>query len=157
MANKFHTYFGQIVTDAELNEIHDSLFDAISRFVEDFGFRGIVAGGTVTQHSPTNLTVNVSAPTIVYDQNSNRMQFDAPVNLNLAVDENAAATTVSGSLNEKWLSIFIEFTSTTINESRIHKFDELAHRCFCDWIGLRKLIGGDFNDGTLRCIVCHGG
>lgn len=147
MANKFHTYFGQIVTDTELNEIHDSLFVAISRFVEDFGFRGIVAGGTVTQHSPTNLTVTVSAPTIVYDQNANRMQFDSPVNLNLAIDENSASTTVAGSLNEKWLSIFIEFTSTP-SDPRTDELGATVHYRDIESYRLNVVQGAEAPVGT---------
>lgn len=112
MANKFHTYFGQIITDAELNEIFDALYASVDRFVQDFGFSGIAVGGDVTQHSPLNLSVDVGAPTSVYDQFANRMEFGSPVNVHVNVDENGAATAVTGSLNEKWLSIFIQFTST---------------------------------------------
>lgn len=111
MANKFHTYFGQILTDSELNEIHASLFDAIDRFVQDFGYRGIAFGGAVTQHTPNNLTVDL-APSVVYDQTANRTEFGSPVVVNCALDENGAATAVSSGGNQKWLSLFLEATST---------------------------------------------
>lgn len=112
MANKYHTYFGQIITNSELNEIFDSLFVEVDRFIQDFGYRGIVTGGNVAQHSPTNLSVDIDGPTIVYDQEANRMAFASLTNVPLSLDENGAATPVVGSLNEKWLSLFMEFVST---------------------------------------------
>lgn len=112
MANRFHTYFGQVVTHTELNEIHDALFDGVDRFVEDFGFSGVAAGADVTQHTPNNLSVDVGAPAIVYDQFANRMEFGSPVVVNCSLDENGSSTTVVGGSREKWLSIFIQYTTT---------------------------------------------
>ena len=112
MANKFRTYFGQIITNTELNGMFDALFTAVDRFVQDFGYAGIAAGASVTQHTPNNLTVDVGAPTIVYDQEANRMEFGSPVVVNMAVDENGAPTAVTLAARDKWLSIFIEFVST---------------------------------------------
>lgn len=112
MANKYHTYFGQVITNSELNEIFDALFVEVDRFIQDFGYRGIVTGANVAQHSPTNLSVDIDGPTIVYDQAANRMAFASLTNVNLALDENGAATPVIGSLNEKWLSLFMQFVTT---------------------------------------------
>lgn len=112
MANRFHTYFGQIITNSELNEIFDSLFAGIDRFVQDFGFSGIAAGADVTQHTPNNLTVDVGAPAVVYDQMANRMGFGSPAVVNCALDENGSSTSVIGGSNQKWLALFIEYTAT---------------------------------------------
>lgn len=112
MANKYHTYFGQVITNSELNEIFDALFVEVDRFIQDFGYRGIVTGGTVAQHSPTNLSVDIDGPTIVYDQAANRMAFASLTNVSVALDENGAATPVIGSLNEKWLSLYMQFVTT---------------------------------------------
>jgi hypothetical protein len=112
MANRFHTYFGQIVTPSELNEIFESLFSGIDQFVQDFGFSGVAVGAVATQHTPPNLTVDVSGPAVVYDQMANRMTFGSPVVVNCTLDENGSSTSVVGGSNQKWLSLFIEFTTT---------------------------------------------
>jgi hypothetical protein len=112
VANKYHTYFGQIITNSELNEIFDALFAGVDRFIQDFGYHGIVVGGVAAQHSPLNLTVDIDGPTIVYDQDANRMSFASTVNVNCALDENGASTAVVGGSNSKYLSLFMEFTST---------------------------------------------
>lgn len=110
--NKFTTYFGQIITDTELNEILGELTGGIERFVQDFGYAGIAAGAAVTQHTPNNLTVDVGGPAIVYDQLAQRMSFGSAQVVNCALDENGASTAVAGGSNEKYLSIFIKFVGT---------------------------------------------
>lgn len=107
--NKYQTYFGQIVTDDELNEIFGSFATAIEQFVGDFNYVGIAVGGEVTQNSSPNLSVLVNGPGVIYDQFARRIAWGAPININCSIDENNQPTTVAGSLNEKWLSIFVKF------------------------------------------------
>jgi hypothetical protein len=109
--NKFTTYFGQLITETELNEILGELVGGIERFVQDFGFFGVAAGATIVQHTPPNLTVDVTGPAIVYDANAQRMEWGTSQVVSCSTDENGAAVTV-GSGNEKWLSLFAKFVGT---------------------------------------------
>jgi len=110
--NKFHTYFGQVITDTELNEIFTELTGGIERFIQDFGFFGIAAGAVVTRHEPANMTVDVSGPAILYDQLAQRLSFGSTQVVNCAQDENGVSTAVVGPPNARWLSIFAKFVST---------------------------------------------
>ena len=130
--NKYETYFGQVVTDDELNEIFNSYAEAIESFVEDFGFVGIAVGADVTQNSSPNLTVNVSGPAIVYDQTGHRISFGPTINVNVAADEVNVATAVVSSGNSKWLSIFVKYIETP-SDPRV---DDLGATVF-----FRKLAG----------------
>jgi len=110
--NKFHTYFGQVITDTELNEMLSELTGGIERFVQDFGYFGIAAGAVVTRHEPANMTVDVSGPAIIYDQLAQRLSFGSTQVVNCSQDENGVSTAVVGPSNARWLSIFAKFVST---------------------------------------------
>lgn len=133
--NKYQTYFGQIVTDDELNEIFGSLSTAIEQFVGDFDYVGIAVGGDLVQNTTPNLSVLANGPAIIYDQLSQRISYGAPTNINCAVDENNQPTSVAGGSNEKWLSVFVKFV--TINSDP--REDELGNTIF-----FRKSAGYQF-------------
>lgn len=133
--NKFQTYFGQVVTDDDLNEIFDSFATAIETFIGDFGYAGVAAGGDLIPNSSPNLTVNVTAPLIAYDQSGHRMSFAAPAVVNTVTDENGIATAVLTTGNEKWISIFLEFLETASDP----QIDELGQTVF-----YRRLAGYRF-------------
>lgn len=110
--NKYETYFGQVITDDELNEIFNSLASAIEQFIQDFGYAGIAVGADLTQNPTPNMTVSASAPAVIYDQLGNRISFGASIVVNCGVDEVNAATSVVGNSNAKWISIFIKYVLT---------------------------------------------
>lgn len=109
--NKLHTYFGQIVTNDELNEIFNTVASALEQFIQDFGFSGVVAGGAVGQNSTPNLSVTVVGPTVAYDQFANRILLPT-LNVPISLDENNQPTAVVNAGSEKWLTIFVKFVST---------------------------------------------
>lgn len=110
--NKYETYFGQVITDDELNEIFNSFASAIESFIQDFGYSGIAVGADLVQNPTPNMAVSVSAPGVVYDQFGNRTSFGSALPVNCTADENNATTAVVGTGNSKWLSVFIKYVLT---------------------------------------------
>jgi hypothetical protein len=134
--NKYQTYFGQKITDDELNEIFNSFSAAIEQFVQDFNYVGVAVGADVVQNTSPNLSALVSGPAVIYDQFGNRMSFGAALNVNCAADENNVSTAVIGGGNEKWISIFVKYQLAE-SDPRI---DELGSIVF-----FRKVAGYQFH------------
>lgn len=124
--NKFHPYFGQVITDTELSEILNELTGGFERFIQDFGYRGVAAGAVVTRHEPANFSVDVSGPAILYDNAANRISWGSTQVVNLAVDEIGSPTAVVGIGNEKWLSIFARFVATP-SDPRTSELNETVY------------------------------
>lgn len=107
---RFDFYFGQKVRHSEIDDAFDAVEDAIGTFLQGFGYYGIANGADITEHNPTpNFTVDASGPALVYDQLSQKIAWSAAQNVDCTVDENGAATAVTTSGNEKYLTIFAEF------------------------------------------------
>lgn len=124
--NRYSTYFGQVVTDAELNEIFDSFANSIEEFIQDFGYSGVAVGADVAQNTSPNLSVLVAAPSVVYDQYGRRIAFASQVSVDVTVDEVNQPTAVVNSGNEKWLSLFVAFKEV-LSDPRT---DELGDEVF---------------------------
>ncbi|TMQ13289.1 MAG: hypothetical protein E6J91_18690 [Deltaproteobacteria bacterium] len=70
----------------------------------------MLANAVVSPHAPVpNLTVDISGPGIALDQQGQRIFFSALQNANVAQDDNAVSTEVSGDGKEKVVSIFVKF------------------------------------------------
>lgn len=124
--NKFTTYFGQLVTNDELNGMFGSMWDAIEQFILDFGYFGIAAGGDLTPNSAPNLTVRISTPAVIYDQLGNRINIATSPVVNVVVDENNQLTAVTTSGNARWLSVFVKFKRTDADP----RIDDLGEQVF---------------------------
>lgn len=106
--NRSNFYFGQPVTEAELDQAFDDVDEAFASFLRAFSYQGIVRGAEVTPNSPANLTVVVGAGTI-YDQTQRHIEWFTNQIINCAVDELGQATAVTIPGQEKWLSIFAKY------------------------------------------------
>lgn len=133
--NKFETYFGQIITSDELNEIFASFSTAIEKFILDYGYKGIAVGAELAQNTTPNMSVLVGGPAAIYDQAGNRITWSSPVNVNLALDENNVSTAVTSAGQERWVSVFVKFVSTPSDPRE----DDLGTTVY-----FRKLAGYEF-------------
>lgn len=116
-------YFGQKVTESELDAAFDDVEDAFKKFIAGFDYVGIAAGAEITEHSPTNFTVDANGPAIIYDQNQERIGWSPVQNVDLSLDELGAATVVTGAPNSRWLTIFAEFVRDE-TDARIDGFNK---------------------------------
>lgn len=110
--NRKSFYFGQEVTETELNAAFDDVSAAFGNFLRGFEYVGITKGADIVPNSPPNMTVVASAPATIYDQNQNHIEWLVNQVVNCAIDENGNATAVSGVGNDKWLTIFAEYRET---------------------------------------------
>lgn len=109
MANRRDYYFGQLVTDTELDAGFDGIEQAVFNVVADFGLSGVDSGLAVVQHSPSpNLSVDVASG-VGYDPLGQRCQVPSTQTVDVSQDFNAVTTAVSTPGNSKILSLFIEF------------------------------------------------
>lgn len=134
--NKYTTYFGQVITDAELNEIFSSLSSAIEQFILDFGYNGVAVGGDLAANDIPNLSVNVVGPSAIYDQLGNRISIPTTVNVPVATDENNASVAVVNAGNAKWLSVFVKFKSTD-SDARVNEVGQTVY--------FKHIAGYDFH------------
>ena len=103
-------YFRQKVTEAELDDGFDKVEAAIQQSINDQGFVGSFQGGFMSEKSGTpNLSVDLSAPFVAYDQQGRRIAFAAIENVDITLDENGVSTVVATPGNEKIISLFAEF------------------------------------------------
>lgn len=108
--NRHDYYFGQHVTDAELDEGFDFAEVADRAMMSDEGIFGVCKGFGVAEHSPApNMTVDVAGPGAAYDQLGQRISFPSLQNCDVSVDHNGAGTAVVNPGNEKIVSVFIKF------------------------------------------------
>lgn len=124
--DKYRPYFGQVVTDFDLNEMIQSFYSSIEYFLQDFQFFGIAVGADVTQNPVPSLSINVAGPAVVYDQNGRRIQFNTNQTIDCTSDENSQPTTVLNGANAKWLSIFIKYRGIPTDP----RVDELGEQVF---------------------------
>lgn len=102
------TYFRQLVTDGNVDEWFDLVeADANARTAE-LGFMGVVTGLAVTEHSPNDLTVDVTGGTC-FDADGQRIAVSSTQNVDLSVDSNGSSTAVVASGKTKIVSVFLKF------------------------------------------------
>jgi len=107
--DRFNFYFEQLVGEADMDEVFDFAENADHALMTDNGYTGIVSGLGVTENTVPDLNVIVAIGT-AYDQTGQRIRIGAPQTLDMSVDSNSVSTTVAVNGNEKWLSIFAQFT-----------------------------------------------
>lgn len=110
---RFDFYFEQLVGESDMDQLQSNIEESIWRLMTDQAYFGVTTGYSVVQHSPVpNLTVDVGGPGIAYDQLGRRVYMSGSVALNMSIDSNGSPTTVVTVGNEKWLSVFVQFTRT---------------------------------------------
>lgn len=115
--DRFNFFFRQKVAEAELDAAFDAAEVGLSNFVEAFNYIGIGDGAVASEHSPNNLTIDLSGPAKIYDQSAQLIKWSATQNLDVSLDENGASTAVVSSGNERYVSVFAEFTRA-LSDSR---------------------------------------
>jgi hypothetical protein len=119
MSTRKNFYFRQRVTEAEFDAAFDDLEQADHDLAADLGFVGVLANAVVSPHAPVpNLTVDVSGPGSVLDQQGQRIFFSSLQNVNVAQDDNGVSTEVSVAGKEKIVSVFVKF-DRTLSDPRI--------------------------------------
>lgn len=108
MANRKDYYFRQKVTDTELDAGFTGLEDADRNLAIDFALLGIASGLVVTQHTPNNLTVDVTAG-VAYDVAGQRVRVPSTQNVSVALDNGGVTTDVATPGNSKVVSLFVKF------------------------------------------------
>jgi hypothetical protein len=104
-------YFEQLVGESDMDQLQSNAEEAMQRIMTDQAYFGVTTGYSVVQHAPVpNLTVDIGGPGIGYDQLGRRVAMSSSVTLNMSTDSNGLPTTVVSSGNEKWVSIFVQFT-----------------------------------------------
>lgn len=111
MANLLDFYFEQLVTEGDLDTMQGNLESSDKLRMTDLLYIGIAQGYDVEEHSPTpDLTVDIAGPGFAYDQEGNRVNMPTSQTLDVSVDSNSNPTAVTTPGNEKWVSVFVQFT-----------------------------------------------
>jgi hypothetical protein len=111
--DKHDFYFHEKVTSGTLDTLISRVETAVQNIYQDLGITGIVNGLVVTEHdSPADLTVDITAGQVI-NSNYERVDVTSSVNLDVSVDEDGVTTEVASPGNEKWLSIFADFTTVS--------------------------------------------
>jgi len=119
MSARKQFFFRERVTEGELNSAFDDLENADHHLAADLGFTGVLANAVVSPHAPVgDLTVDVSGPGILLDQQGKRIFFSSLQNVSVAQDNNGVATAVSSAGQEKVVSVFVMF-DRTLSDPRI--------------------------------------
>lgn len=106
--NRHDWYYKQQVTQSEMDELETYIEDAMRDMAGDLYGTGVVAGWTVQQHAPANLSVDVT-PGKGWDFSGLRVATSATQVVDCSKDKNGVSTAVSGSGKEKWISILAYF------------------------------------------------
>lgn len=109
--NRYDWFFGQYVSQAEMDEAFWWAEVADHAISTDCGLVGVCEGFGVTEHAPTpDLTVDIGGPGAAYDRTGQRCYLaDALTILNCAVDEYGVSTAVTTPGWERYLGIFLQF------------------------------------------------
>jgi hypothetical protein len=109
--NRFDWFFGQYVSQAEMDEAFWWAELADHAISADAGLVGIQEAMVVSQHSPApDMTVDISGPGVATDRTGQRCYCaDAVTNLDCSVDEYGVATAVTVPGEERYLGIFVRF------------------------------------------------
>ncbi|RTL06466.1 hypothetical protein EKK58_05795 [Candidatus Dependentiae bacterium] len=102
-------FFRQKVKESELDQAFDDVEAADQAIVVDTGYFGVLVGLDVTEHSPNNMTVDVTGGT-ARTRSGQRVYLPTTQQANLAVDFQNVSTAVAGVGNSRILSLFVKFT-----------------------------------------------
>lgn len=101
-------YFGQVVTDAELDAGFTGAENADRNMMLDAGVIGALIGLAVGQHNSGDLNVVVTAG-VAYDKLGERCAVPTQQLVDLSKDHLGVNTAVSGGSNSKIVSLFLKF------------------------------------------------
>jgi hypothetical protein len=102
-------FFKQRVTDNEMRAAFDGPESGLKNFATDLGVFGISAGGDVVEHTPNNMTVDISGPLRGYDQAGQRVVATTPQVLNVALDYLGNPTVPLSVGEARWISVHARF------------------------------------------------
>jgi len=102
------TFFGQLVSQGDLDQLLDDPEVADLAMVTDLGFTGVMTGLVASEHSPANMTLDVTGGT-AYDPDGQRTYVPSTQTVNLAVDHASVTTAVVTGGNSKILSLYVKF------------------------------------------------
>jgi len=108
MAARSNFYLSQLVSEADVDQAFDDLENADRALVADLGFVGVMTGLVASEHSPNNMTIDVTGGT-AYDPDGARTVVPSTQTVNLAVDHASVTTAVVTGGNSKVLSLFVKF------------------------------------------------
>ncbi len=112
--NRRDFFFRQKVTEGEIDAAFSDAEDAIHQGFVDLGFYGLMVGLVASQHSPTNLTVDVTGGSGRSPQGE-RIAAPSTQQVDLSVDWQNVSTAVNNPGNSKIISLFVKFTRALSN------------------------------------------
>lgn len=118
----FNWFFRQQVTEAEMDEAFSNAQLADQDLVVALGIFGVTLNGDADENAGVpDLTIDITAPIIAYDQDGQRIYIPGTggnLDVDVSVDSNAVSTAVATPGNEKIVSVFIQF-DRALSEPRI--------------------------------------
>ena len=111
MASRTDYYYRQRVTEAELDLGFELLEQADRDIARDIGVFGVINEMVASEKvAVPDLTLDVTAPGLAYDQLGQRIYFGTAQNVDLSTDLNGVSTDVQNPGNEKIVSLFVKFS-----------------------------------------------
>lgn len=107
--DRYDFYFRQPVAESEMDAAFDGVEQAMWDLVVDTDLVGVLANAVVTEHTPNNLTVDVSGSAAIHDKAGQRIAFGPVQTVDLSVDYLSVSTDVGTPGNEKIVSVFAKF------------------------------------------------
>lgn len=105
-------YYKQVVGEDDMDLSFEQVRAALRQQELDIGAVGIKAGGDIVEASPTpNMTVELDTPLVGVDADGNRIYVASEDPIDVSVDSNAVSTAVIGGGNEKYVSVFVRYTT----------------------------------------------
>lgn len=105
--NLFDWYFGQLVSEGQMDQAFDNAQQADRDVVSDFGFIGITDGLIGTPGTGAK-EIDITAGT-AYDNSGRRIRVAAPQLADLSVDSDGAPITNPAAGNILWTAVFAKF------------------------------------------------
>lgn len=114
--DKREFYFGQVVTDSELDGSFDWAEEADRNLAMDAGLVGINAGLVVSEQAVPDLTVQITAGTAMSSTGERIAVATPSTTVDCSVDRYGQATAVTGGAGfQKYLAIYARFARTATN------------------------------------------
>lgn len=105
-------YYKQVVGEDDMDLSFEQVRAALRQQELDIGAVGLKAGGDIVEATPTpNMTVELDTPLVGVDADGNRIYVASENPIDVSVDSNAVSTAVIGGGNEKYVSVFVRYTT----------------------------------------------
>lgn len=114
MSDRVDSFFSQLLTEAELDQMLDQLEQAIWDFASDAGIFGVISGAALTETGPQTMNILSSNPCKSYDQEGRRIYYPDLQTVDCSVDYVGNPTIPAGG-KERWLMIVLEFDRNLYN------------------------------------------